>query len=229
MIIEICCTSKPSLYNAINGGGSRLELCENLLDGGLTPSSKFLEYVLNYSSIPIHVLIRPRRGNFVYSAREKQTILTQIEMVKLSGAQGIVIGALNEDNSLPLNLLKKWVKIAYPLDLTFHRAFDNVVQPRKSLKKIMDLGFNRVLTSGQKLMATKGLALLVELLNIAKDELVIMPGGGINDQNCEVFFKEGFNEIHLSGKGLDKTTDGEPISDLQIIQKVVASGSKFGL
>ena len=78
--------------------------------------------------------------------------------------------------------------MAYPLDLTFHRAFDNVVQPRKSLKKIMDLGFNRVLTSGQQLMATKGLALLVELLNIAKDELVIMPGGGINDQNCEVFF-----------------------------------------
>ena len=190
MIIEICCTSKPSLYNAINGGGSRLELCENLLDGGLTPSSKFLEYVLNYSSIPIHVLIRPRRGNFVYSAREKQTILTQIEMVKLSGAQGIVIGALNDDNSLPLNLLKKWVKMAYPLDLTFHRAFDNVVQPRKSLKKIMDLGFNRVLTSGQKLMATKGLALLVELLNIAKNELVIMPGGGINDQNCEIFFRQ---------------------------------------
>ena len=148
-------------------------------------------------------------------------------MVKLSGAQGIVIGALNDDNSLPLNLLKKWVKMAYPLDLTFHRAFDNVVQPRKSLKKIMDLGFNRVLTSGQQLMATKGLALLVELLKIANDELVIMPGGGINDQNCEVFFKEGFNEIHLSAKGPDKTTNGEPISDLKIIKKVVASGSKF--
>ena len=149
-------------------------------------------------------------------------------MVKLSGAQGIVIGALNDDNSLPLDLLKKWVEMAQPLDLTFHRAFDNVVQPRKSLKKLMDLGFDRVLTSGQQLMATKGLALLVELLNIAKDELVIMPGGGINDQNCEFFFKEGFREIHLSGKGLDKTTNGEPISDLKIIQKVVASGSKFG-
>ena len=88
-----------------------MELCENLLDGGLTPSPKFLEYVLNYSSIPIHVLIRPRRGNFVYNKEERQTILTQIEMVKLSGAQGIVIGALNDDNSLPLNLLKKWVKM----------------------------------------------------------------------------------------------------------------------
>ena len=228
MIIEICCTSKPSLYNAINGGASRLELCENLLEDGLTPSPKFLEYVLNYSSIPVHVLIRPRRGNFVYTVEEKQTILTQIEMVKLSGAQGIVIGALNDDHSLPLDLLKKWVEMAQPLDLTFHRAFDSVVQPRKSLKKIMDLGFDRILTSGQQLMATKGLALLVELLNIAKDELVIMPGGRINDQNCEVFFKEGFKEIHLSGRGLDKTTNGEPISDLKIIQKVVASGSKFG-
>ena len=192
------------------GGGSRLELCENLLDGGLTPSPKFLEYVLNYSSTPIHVLIRPRRGNFVYTAKERQTILTQIEMVKLSGAQGIVIGALNDDNSLPLNLLKKWVKMAYPLDLTFHRAFDNVVQPRKSLKKIMDLGFNRVLTSGQQLIATKGLALLVELLNIANDELVIMPGGGINDQNCEVFLKKVLMKYIYPLRGLIKQLMANP-------------------
>lgn len=228
MIIEICCTSKTSLYNAINGGASRLELCENLLEDGLTPSPKFLEYVLNHSPIPVHVLIRPRRGNFVYTPEEVKTTVAQIEMAKSLGANGIVMGALNEDHSLPLTTLKNWVRMAQPLDLTFHRAFDRVVQPKESLKKIMDLGFDRVLTSGQRPKATEGLGLLVELKNIAKDELVVMPGGGINDQNCELFFKAGFREIHLSAKGSDKTAQGEPISDLEIIKKIVTTASNFG-
>ena len=227
-MIEICCTSKPSLYNAINGGGSRLELCENLLDGGLTPSPKFLEYVLNYSSIPVHVLIRPRRGNFVYTPEEVKTTVAQIEMAKSLGANGIVMGALNEDHSLPLTTLKNWVKMANPLDLTFHRAFDQILQPKESLKRIMGLGFDRVLTSGQQNTALAGLGLLVELQNIAKNQLVIMPGGGINDQNCELFFKAGFSEIHLSAKGSDKTAQGEPISDLEIIKKIVNIASNFG-
>ena len=118
--------------------------------------------------------------------------------------------------------------MAQPLDLTFHRAFDRVVQPKESLKKIMDLGFDRVLTSGQRPKATEGLDLLVELKNIAKDELVVMPGGGINDQNCELFFKAGFREIHLSAKGSDKTAMGEAISDLEIIKKIVTKASNFG-
>ena len=103
------------------------------------------------------------------------------------GASGVVIGALNKDHSLPMKILKNWVKIAQSLDLTFHRAFDQVINPKESLKKIMDLGFNRVLTSGQQVEAVQGLDLLVELQNISKDEIVIMPGGGINDQNCELF------------------------------------------
>ena len=228
MIIEICCTSKASLYNAINGGASRLEVCKNLLEDGLTPSSKFLKEVLDQSPIPIHVLIRPRGGNFFYTDQEDQTILKQIEMAKVLGAHGVVIGALNQDCTLPLAILKKWIKIAQPLDVTFHRAFDWVLQPKESLKKIMDLGFNRVLTSGQQPVASMGLELLIELQNIANDQLVIMPGGGINDQNCELFFKNGFKEIHLSAKGNKITPKGEPISDLETIKKVVANANNFG-
>ena len=228
MIIEICCASNTSLSNAIHGGASRLELCENLLEDGLTPSSKFLKDVLDQTTIPIHVLIRSRSGNFVYTPEEVKTMAAQIEMAKCLGADGVVIGALNEDHSLPLILLEKWVKIAHPLDLTFHRAFDRVLQPKESLKKIMDLGFDRILTSGQETTAVAGLNLLVELQNIAKNQLMIMPGGGINDQNCELFFKSGFREIHLSAKGLDKTAQGEPISDLKIIKKVVATASNIG-
>ena len=162
-----------------------------------------------------------------YSSKEVKTIALQIEMARSMGANGVVIGALNKDHSLPMKILKNWVKIAQSLDLTFHRAFDQVITPKESLKKIMDLGFNRVLTSGQQVEAVQGLDLLLELQNISKDELVIMPGGGINDQNCELFFKAGFNEIHLSAKGTDKTDKGEPISDLKIIEKVMASTLKF--
>ena len=227
MIIEICCTSKISLSNAIKGGASRLELCENLLEDGLTPSTKFLSYALDHSTIPLHVLIRPRPGNFVYTLEEIKTTTKHIEMAKSMGAQGVVMGALNEDHTLPLSVLRDWVKIAHPLDMTFHRAFDRVSKPKESLKKIMDLGFNRVLTSGQQSTAIAGLGLLVQLQNIAKDQMVIMPGGGINDQNCENFFKEGFKEIHLSAKGSDQMESGEPISNLKIIQKVVSSAKKF--
>ena len=197
------------------------------MEDGLTPSTKFLSYALDHSTIPLHVLIRPRPGNFVYTLEEIKTTTKHIEMAKSMGAQGVVMGALNEDHTLPLSVLRDWVKIAHPLDMTFHRAFDRVSKPKESLKKIMDLGFNRVLTSGQQSTAIAGLGLLVELQNIAKDQMVIMPGGGINDQNCENFFKEGFKEIHLSAKGSDQMESGEPISDLKIIQKVVSSAKKF--
>ena len=227
MIVEICCTSTDSIKNALKGGASRLELCEKLGLDGLTPSSFFLKQVLKFTSIPIHVLIRPRSGNFFYNHKEVKTIAAQIEKAKSIGAKGVVIGALNEDNSLPMMILKNWVQLAKPLDLTFHRAFDKVVRPKDSLKKIIDLGFDRILTSGQKSTAYSGLKLLVELQEIADDQLVIMPGGGINDQNCEFFFKVGFKEVHLSAKGNEKTADGEPISDLATIEKVVSLASKF--
>ena len=227
MIVEICCSSKASLDNAIKGGASRLELCENLRDDGLTPSNAFLKKVLKIASIPTHILIRPRAGNFVYNVQEVNTIAAQIEMAKSMGVKGVVIGTLNKDNSLPIKVLKYMVKLAKPLDLTFHRAFDKVIQPKDSLKKIIDLGFDRILTSGQESTANSGLKLLIELQKIADDQLVIMPGGGINDQNCNLFFQAGFKEIHLSAKGSEKTADGEPVSDLTTIEKVVLSASKF--
>ena len=229
MTIEICCTSKASLYNAMNGGASRLELCENLMEDGLTPSLDFLKEVLGISPLAVHVLIRPRKGNFIYTSEELNTTAEQIEMAKSFGAQGIVMGALNEDRSLPLAVLKNWVALAKPLDLTFHRAFDQVIAPKESLKKLMDLGFDRVLTSGQQPTAEKGLDLLVQLQEIADNQLTIMPGGGVNDQNCELFFKAGFREIHLSAKGVEKTATGEPISDLATIRKVVNLSSNYKL
>jgi copper homeostasis protein len=172
-------------------------------------------------------LIRPRRGNFTYSYEEIKTVEEQIEWAQSMGVQGVVIGALNEDRSLPLPVLKKWVATAKSMDLTFHRAFDRVIHAEESLKKIIDLGFNRVLTSGQQQTALQGIGLLNKLNQIAQGKLVVMPGGGINDQNCDLFFKEGFDEIHLSGKGKEKTALKEPIADLNTIRKVVACAQKY--
>ncbi len=228
MTIEICCTSIASLNNALEGGASRLEVCENLLEDGLTPSASFLGKVIQNTSLPIHVLIRPRKGNFVYTESEIRTTINQIELAKEMGVHGVVVGALNSDHSLPIKTLKKWIEKAKPLDLTFHRAFDQVIEPEESLKKIIDLGFNRILTSGQATSAAEGLDLLLKLKNIANERLTILPGGGINHLNCELFFKEGFKEVHLSAKGNNRTPEGEPISDTEIIKKVVASASKFG-
>lgn len=228
MTIEICCTSIASLNNALEGGASRLEVCENLLEDGLTPSPSFLGKVIQNTSLPIHVLIRPRKGNFVYTESEIRTTINQIELAKEMGVHGVVVGALNSDHSLPIKTLKKWIEKAKPLDLTFHRAFDQVIEPEESLKKIIDLGFNRILTSGQATSAAEGLDLLLKLKNIANERLTILPGGGINHLNCELFFKEGFKEVHLSAKGNNRTPEGEPISDTEIIKKVVASASRFG-
>ena len=108
------------------------------------------------------------------------------------------------------------------MDLTFLRAFDRDIHTEESLNKIIDLGFNRVLSSGQQQNALQGIGLLNKFNQIAKGKLVVMPGGDINDKNCDLFFKEGFNEIHLSGKGKEKTALGEPIADLKTIRKVVA-------
>lgn len=227
MIVEICCTSVASFRNAVSGGAHRLELCENLSQDGLTPSTNFLEQVMETSPIPVHVLIRPRGGNFTYSELEIQAIGNQIEKVKSYGAQGIVMGALNPDQGLAVGALQGWIQKAKGMDLTFHRAFDRVAAPEIALKTLIDLGFNRILTSGQQKTAVGGIELLKELQSIAKEHLTIMPGGGINDQNCELFFEAGFGEIHLSAKGKEKTANGENISDLSTIGRVVEKSKKY--
>ena len=134
MIVEVCANSFQSALNAQDAGADRIELCSELAVGGITPNYGLLKKVTSDLKIPVHVLIRPRRGNFVYTPEEVKTTATQIEIAKSLGADGIVMGALNEDHSLPLTTLKNWVKMAHPLDLTFHRAFDRILQPKESLK-----------------------------------------------------------------------------------------------
>ena len=223
MVIEICCSSISSVKNAINYGANRIELCQDLRNDGITPSKRLLNSAIKISTKPINVLIRPRIGDFFYSSEEIKLIEYEIKQIKLLPINGIVIGILNRENDLPINVLKKLVQIIKPLDLTFHRAFDNVNNPIKSMNKLIEIGFDRILTSGQSDTAEQGLKMLLELKEKANGKISIMPGGGINENNCHIFLKNGFNEIHLSAKKKKKENKIEPIADPEIIKKVVLS------
>ena len=221
MVIEICCSSISSVKNAINYGANRIELCQDLRNDGITPSKRLLNSAIKISTKPINVLIRPRIGDFFYSSEEIKLIEYEIKQIKSLPINGIVIGILNRENDLPINVLKKLVQIVKPLDLTFHRAFDIVNNPIKSMNTLIDIGFDRILTSGQSDTAEKGLKMLLELKEKANGKISIMPGGGINENNCHIFLKNGFNEIHLSAKKKKKENKIEPIADPEIIKKVV--------
>ena len=221
MVIEICCSSISSVKNAINYGANRIELCQDLRNDGITPSKRLLNSAIKISTKPINVLIRPRIGDFFYSSEEIKLIEYEIRQIKSLPINGIVIGILNRENDLPINVLKKLVQIIKPLDLTFHRAFDIVNNPIKSMNKLIEIGFDRILTSGQSNTAEKGLKMLLELKEKANGKISIMPGGGINENNCHIFLKNGFNEIHLSAKKKKKENEIEPIADPEIIKKVV--------
>ena len=221
MVIEICCSSISSVKNAINYGANRIELCQDLRNDGITPSKRLLNSAIKISTKPINVLIRPRIGDFFYNSEEIKLIEYEIKQIKSLPINGIVIGILNRENDLPINVLKKLVQIIKPLDLTFHRAFDIVNNPIKSMNKLIEIGFDRILTSGQSDTAEKGLKMLLELKEKANGKISIMPGGGINENNCHIFLKNGFNEIHLSAKKKKKENKIEPIADPEIIKKVV--------
>ena len=227
MVIEICCSSINSVKNAIKYGANRIELCQDLTNDGITPSKALLNSAIKISTLPINVLIRPRIGDFFYDSEEIKLIEDEIKNIKSLPINGIVIGVLNRKNDLPINILKKLVGMIKPLDITFHRAFDLLKNPIESMNKLSEIGFDRILTSGQSDTAEKGLKMLLELKQKANGKISIMPGGGINENNCHIFLKNGFNEIHLSAKKKKKENKIEPIADPEIIKKVVSSSLSY--
>jgi len=198
MLLEICATSVESAVNAQKGGAQRIELCSELAVGGITPSYGLLQAVLKKVSLPVFVLIRPRSGNFVYSDEEFEIIKNDIRISKELGCAGIVSGVLKDDFSVDLIRTKELVELAKPLEFTFHRAFDLTPNPTDSLEELMEIGVNRILTSGQENSAEMGIDLLKKLKDLAKDGLIILPGGGISVENLHLFKENEFMEIHAS-------------------------------
>ena len=199
MIIEVCAESYEYAVKAEKAGADRVELCKDLYLDGLTPDYESAKRTIASLNIPVFILIRPRKGDFIYSNKEFELMKNDIVKFKEMGCKGIVSGVLNEDNSIDIKRTKELVELSKPLEFTFHRAFDIVSDPLKEIENLIEIGVNRVLTSGQKDSAIKGLKLLEDLQKKVKNDMLIMPGGGINVLNIDSF--RNFSEIHGSFKG----------------------------
>ncbi len=212
MLVEICATSVQSAVNAQQAGSKRIELCSELGLGGITPSYGLIRQILEEISIPVFVLIRPRSGNFTYSDFEFEIMKKDIQLCKDLGCAGIVSGILKEDFFVDLIRTKELIELSKPLEFTFHRAFDLTPNPFQSLEELIELGAERILTSGQEISAEKGLDLLVELKEKSENRISILPGGGINPENVHLFKEKGFEEIHASASSLFKESPKPKIS-----------------
>ncbi|MBT8311000.1 MAG: copper homeostasis protein CutC, partial [Flavobacteriaceae bacterium] len=202
--------------NAENGGVHRIELCENLAVGGLTPSYSLIKKVIEELSIPVNILVRPREGNFVYNDEEFNKMKKDIEFCKRIGCHGIVSGILYDNGSIDIARTGELIELSRPMYFTFHRAFDIITDPLEALSSLMELGVDRILTSGHEETALQGIALLKELKDTAKDKLTIIAGGSIRSSNIVHFKNAGFKEVHSSAL-LDRSEH----SDVNEIRKLM--------
>ena len=199
--IEICANSVESAIEAQRGGAYRVELCAGIPEGGTTPSYGEIKMARELLSIRLHVIIRPRGGDCLYTPLEQSIMLHDIDMARQLGADGVVFGCLTPDGDIDLPLMERLMKASEGMSVTFHRAFDMCRNPRKALEKIIALGCDRILTSGQQATAEKGISLLKELNVQADGRIIIMPGCGVNSDNIRKIAEEtGASEFHFSGR-----------------------------
>jgi copper homeostasis protein len=209
MQIEICASSYTALNLAAQYKVSRVELCQNLSCGGLTPSLALVRRALDLG-LNTHVLIRPRAGDFCYSESECQQIIDEVNLYKQLGIQGIVIGALTKERRLLYPLISRIRKISNSLELTFHKGFDDIVDWKSAMDTLIDLKFDRILTSGQSVNVFEGIEMLKAFNSYADGRIQILPGGGVVVDNIQSILNglqpEG---IHFSGTKNDVKNNSE--------------------
>lgn len=199
--LEIACHSLASALAAQEGGADRIELCMALTTGGLTPGPGLLELVKEKINIPVHILIRPRIGDFAYTSLEVDTMVKSIGLVRKLGFAGVVVGCLTQNHTLDLWNLDRMLEAAGELDVTFHRAFDFIEDKSQALEDLIERGVSRVLTSGGAASAHGGAAVLMSLIEQAAGRIVVMPGAGINAQNLPQLIEQTkATEYHASAK-----------------------------
>lgn len=180
-------------------GIQRIELCANPSEGGTTPSYGTIKGAREKVSIDLFPIIRPRGGDFLYSDDEFAAMVNDVRMCKQLGCNGVVIGLLNKDGSIDVKRTAHLVDVAYPLDVTFHRAFDHCRDPFEALERLVQIGCGRILTSGQKPTAPEGADTLYQLVQAAAERIVIMPGSGVRPENIkELAQRTGASEFHAS-------------------------------
>ena len=197
-LIEICLEDVQSVLSAQEGGADRVELCSNLFEGGLTPSLGTVITAKKLAQIPINCMIRPRGGDFCYSDLEFQAMKEDILAFKQAGVNGIVFGILTPEGDVDMERSREVIKLARPLSVTFHRAFDMTRDPYKALEDLIELGVDRVLTSGQEASVPEGADLLADLVKKADGRIIVMPGCGISERNFpKIHAKINASEYHV--------------------------------
>ncbi|MGL4332836.1 MAG: copper homeostasis protein CutC [Bacteroidales bacterium] len=199
--LEICVYSYESAMNAQSAGADRIELCAGLPEGGTTPSYGMIRKVCSDLTIPVHVIIRPRGGDFCYSSEELDIMVHDIICAKDLGASGVVVGVLDRYGNVDLAGMSKLIKASEGMSVTFHRAFDMCADPFVALEEIIALGCDRILTSGQANKASQGTELLCKLVKAANERIIIMPGCGIHSLNIGKLIDETqAQEYHFSAR-----------------------------
>lgn len=203
-IIEICANSAQSCAEAEAGGAKRVELCAGIPEGGTTPSYGEIRMAQRLTStIDINVIIRPRGGDFLYTEAEIESMLFDIELCKQLGVHGVVFGCLTKEGEIDVPLMRRLIEAAKPLSVTCHRAFDVCRDSFLALEQLIELGCDRVLTSGQQSDAVKGIPLIKQLVERAAGRIIIMPGCGIREENiARIEAETGAKEFHTSARSI---------------------------
>ena len=200
-ILELAVFNMQSALIAAAGGADRIEVCENYANGGTTPSYGILKTLREKVAIPAFVMICPRAGDFLYPDEEFEVIKKDIAICKKLGFDGIVCGILNIDGTIDQDRTAQLIELAYPLEFTFHRAFDRCKDPFQALEYLIEQGCDRILTSGQKANVLDGKELIKQLIEKADDRITILPGGGLRSSNvAELKAFTGAVEFHTSAK-----------------------------
>ncbi len=198
-IIEIATSDFLTTRSAVEGGADRIELCANLGEGGTTASYGLIKKCRESFYLPIYPIIRPRGGDFFYTDEEFEIMLHDIRLCKELKCDGVVIGLLNTDGSIDLSRTARLVEAAYPMGVTFHRAFDRCRDPFEALEQIIESGCERILTSGQQPVATSAIEMIASLNKAADDRIIIMPGSGVRKENIKQLAEQtGCREFHSS-------------------------------
>jgi copper homeostasis protein len=200
VLVEVCVDSVESAMAAQEGGADRIELCDNLVEGGTTPSAGTIAACRKRLSIPIFVLVRPRGGDFLFSDVELEVVLRDIASAREQGADGVVIGALRADGRVDEEKVSAMTRAAGTADVTFHRAFDVSRDADEALESLVRLGIPRVLTSGQSPTALEGAAALKAIVGRAAGRITVLAGGGVNEENVgRIAAETGVREVHVRG------------------------------
>lgn len=203
MKLEVCVGNYNEALQGFKDGGNRIELCDNLQEGGTTPSYGTIKKAVNNIKIPINVIIRPRGGDFTYSKDEFEIMKEDIRICKELNVNGVVFGILNNDKTIDIERNRELKECADGLSTTFHMAFDEIENKKEAIDILVDIGIDRILTKGGEKNAPSNLEVLKELIEYANNRIIVMPGGGITSENRD-YIKNYTNAEELHGSKIVK-------------------------